>query len=88
MPVSGDQNKPSHNYQKFARVVVIGGQLALVMARLTTTNHCGQSTASTETQKQPTDWRIKVSIQLELTSGTSDMARAAAFTTKSLTESL
>ena len=85
MPVSGDQNKPSHNYQKFARV---GGQLALVMARLTTTNHCGQNTAGTETQRQPTDWRIKVSIQLELTSGTSDMARAAAFTTKSLTESL
>ena len=31
---------------------------------------------------------MKVSIQLELTSGTSYMARAAAFTTKSLTESL
>ena len=35
-----------------------------------------------------THCRMKVSIQLELTSGTSDMARAAAFTTKSLTESL
>ena len=43
-----------HNYQKvhtlLVKVVVIilsvsGGQLALVMAEVTTTNHCGQNTA-------------------------------------------